>query len=212
VKLYDRCTSPNCQRTRVVLCEKNLSYETIPVDLVKKEQKRPEFLRLNPYGKVPVIIDGHTILYESCIINEYLEEQYQSPPLLPKAPALRAKIRIQIDYGVNGTLRSYEKLRDEMVKEESQRNLPIISESKTALKSLLRRFEDEIYDNQYLAGDFSLLDAAVIPRFLRLATWGTFADLPRLSAWVERMKIRPSVQRMIASETPAVQNSNPIEV
>ena len=177
MKLYDRCTSPNCQRTRVVLCEKNLSYETIPVDLVKKEQKRPEFLRMNPYGKVPVLIDGDTILYESCIINEYLEERYPSPPLLPKDPALRAKIRIQIDYGVNGTLRSYEKLRNEMVKEKSQRNLPIISEARTELKSLLHRFEDEMYDNQYLAGDFSLLDAAVIPRFLRLAAWGALAEL-----------------------------------
>lgn len=62
--------------------EKNIPYETVPVDLVKKEQKRPEFLKMNPYGKVPVLVDD-AIIYESCIINEYLEEKYPAPPLLP---------------------------------------------------------------------------------------------------------------------------------
>jgi glutathione S-transferase len=91
----------NCQRTRIVLYEKTLPYETIPVDLAKKEQKKPEFLKMNPNGKVPVLVDGDTILYESCIINEYLEEKYPNPPLLPKDRAQRAKIRIQVDFGVN---------------------------------------------------------------------------------------------------------------
>lgn len=204
MKLYDRHTSPNCQRTRVVLYEKNLSYETIPVDLVKKEQKRPEFLKMNPYGKVPVLIDGDTILYESCIINEYIEEKYPNPPLLPKDLALRAKIRIQIDYGVNGTYGAYEKLRNEMLKDESERSAEEITEARTKLKGLLKRFEDEIGDNSYLAGEFSLLDAAVIPRFLRLAAWGALAvpELPRLTGWLERMKSRSSIQKIIASGMP----------
>ena len=73
LKLYDFRTSPNCQRVKVVSEEKKLPYETIPIDLKKKEQKMPEFLELNPFGKVPVIVDGGTVLYESCIINEYLE-------------------------------------------------------------------------------------------------------------------------------------------
>ena len=172
MKLYDRHTSPNCQRTRVVLYEKNLPYETIPVDLMKKEQKRPEFLKMNPYGKVPVLVDGDTIIYESCIINEYLEDKYPDPPLLPKDPGLRAKIRILIDYGVNRTYPAYERLRNEMLKVESERNPEIISYARQELKGLLQRLEDEIGDKPYLAGDFSLLDAAVIPRFLRIEAWG----------------------------------------
>ncbi len=48
---------------------------------------------MNPYGKVPVLVDGDTILYESCIINEYLKEKYTAHPLLPKDPGQRAKIR-----------------------------------------------------------------------------------------------------------------------
>ena len=204
MKLYDRHTSPNCQRTRVVLYEKNLPYETIPVDLVKKEQKRPEFLKMNPYGKVPVLVDGDNTLYESCIINEYLEEKYPEPPLLPKDPALRAKIRILIDYGVNRTYPSYEKLRNEMLKPEEERNFAVISESSQELKGLLQRLEDEIGDQPYLAGEFSLLDAAVIPRFLRIEAWGPLADpsLPRLLDWLKRMKSRSSIQKIIASGMP----------
>ena len=204
MKLYDRHTSPNCQRTRVVLYEKNIPYETIPVDLVKKEQKRPEFLKMNPYGKVPVLVDGDTILYESCIINEYLEEKYPNPPLLPKDAALRAKIRIRIDYGVNGTYSVYEQLRNEMLKDESERSAEDITEARTKLQGLLKRFEDEIGDSSYLAGEFSLLDAAVIPRFLRLAVWGALAvpELPRLTGWLERMKSRLSIQKIIASGMP----------
>jgi glutathione S-transferase len=159
---------------------------------------------MNPYGKVPVLVDGDTILYESCIINEYLEEKYPDPPLLPKDPGLRAKIRIRIDYGVNGTYSVYEKLRNEMLKDESERSAAEITEARTKLKGLLKRFEDEIGDNSYLAGEFSLLDAAVIPRFLRLAAWGALAvpELPRLTGWLERMKSRSSIQKIIASGMP----------
>jgi glutathione S-transferase len=188
----------------VVLYEKNLSYETIPVDLVKKEQKRPEFLQMNPYGKVPVLVDGNTIVYESCIINEYLEEKYPDPPLMPKDPGLKSKIRILIDYGVNRTYPAYEKLRNEMLKLESERNLEVVSEARQELKTLLQRLENEIGNQPFLAGDFSLVDAAVIPRFLRLEAWGPLTDpaLPRLISWLERMKRRPSVQKIIASGMP----------
>jgi glutathione S-transferase len=71
IRLYDSQTSPNCHRVKVVLEEKQLPYELMALDLKAGEQKKPDFLRLNPYGKVPVIIDGDTVLYESCIINEY---------------------------------------------------------------------------------------------------------------------------------------------
>ena len=204
MKLYDRHTSPNCQRTRVVLYEKNLPYETFPVDLVKKEQKKPEFLQMNPYGKVPVLVDGDTILYESCIINEYLEDKYPSPPLLPKDPGQRAKIRIGIDYGVNGTYGSYEKLRNEMLKLENERDAAVLTQARSELKGLLQRFEDQIGDKPYLAGDFSLLDVAVIPRFLRLGVWGALVGpgLPRLVSWLERIKTRSSIQKIVASGMP----------
>jgi len=88
IKLYDFKSSPNCQRVKIVLAEKNLPYEIVPIDLRKQEQKTPGYLRLNPYGKVPVLTDDGTVLYESCIINEYLNdcEQLRGGELLSVPP------------------------------------------------------------------------------------------------------------------------------
>src|SRR5919107_5066763 len=120
IKLYDFKSSPNCQRVRVVLEEKKLPYETVPVDLRAQAQKTPEFLKLNPNGKVPVITDGDTVLYESCIINEYLDEKYPTPPLMPHDPAKKARARILIDYGLIHLEGQYQNLRIEMMKDEKQ--------------------------------------------------------------------------------------------
>jgi len=199
IKLYDFKSSPNCQRVKVALAEKNLSYETIPVDLRKQEQKTPEYLKLNPYGKVPVLVDDSTVLYESLIINEYLEEKYPNPPLMPKDPAQRAKARILIDYGTAHFDAPYQKLRIELMKEAKDRSQPVIDGAKSELKKLLQRFEEEIGDQQYLTGDFSLVDAALIPRFTRLEGFGVLPDpsLPHLARYLERMKARPSVKAIL---------------
>jgi len=198
IKLYDFKSSPNCQRVKVVLAEKNLPYEIVPVDLTKKDQKTPEYLKMNPYGKVPVLTDDSTVLYESLIINEYLEEKYPATPLLPKEPAKKAKARILTDYGMAHFDSPYQKLRMELMKEAKEQSQPIIDGAKADLKKLLQRFEDELGDQQYLLGDFSLVDANLIPRFTRLEGFGVLPDpaLPRLGKYMERMKSRPSVKAL----------------
>src|SRR5262245_19650252 len=85
--LYDAVPSSNSDRTKIALHEKGLAYDRVTLDLAKKDQKRPEFLKLNPYGKVPVLNDSGKILFESCIINEYLDEQYpNSSPDAKRSP------------------------------------------------------------------------------------------------------------------------------
>jgi glutathione S-transferase len=204
IRLYDSATSPNCHRVKVVLEEKQIPYRMIPVDLKAGEQKKPDFLRLNPYGKVPVIIDGQTVIYESCIINEYLEEKYPDRRLMPDDFAKRARIRILIDYGLNHFAPPYQKLREELRwKPEKERDRQVIEEAVRNLVNLFQRFEREIGDDSYLAGDFSLLDAALIPRYLRMEKWavGIFphSSLLRMGAWLERMKQRSSVQTFLES-------------
>ena len=199
LKLYDFKSSPNCQRVKVVLAEKNLPYDIVPVDLRKQEQKKPEYLKLNPYGKVPVLTDDFTVLYESLIINEYLNEKYPDPPLMPKDPGGKAKARILIDYGMAHFDSAYQKLRMELMKDPKEQSQPVIDGAKSDLKKLLQRFEDEIGDQQYLMGDFSLVDADLIPRFTRLEGFGVLPDpaLPRLGKYMERMKARPSVKAIL---------------
>ncbi len=199
IKLYDFKSSPNCQRVKVVLAEKNLPYEIVSVDLTKKEQKNPDYLKMNPYGKVPVLTDDSTVLYESLIINEYLEEKYPATSLLPKDPAKKAKARILTDYGMAHFDSPYQKLRMELMKEAKEQSQPIIDGAKADLKKLLQRFEDELGEQQYLLGDFSLVDANLIPRFTRLEGFGILPDpsLPRLGKYMERMKARPSVKALL---------------
>src|SRR5689334_14325321 len=197
IKLYDFASSPNCQRVIVVLEEKKLPYEKVPVDLKKMEQKKPDFLKLNPYGKVPVINDSSTVLYESLIINDYLEEKYPETALMPKDAGKRAKARILLDYGMNHLDPPYQKIRKEMMKDEKERDQQAIEAARKELRHLLGRLERELGDQEYLAGEFSLVDAALIPRFARLAGMGVLPDasLPKLGQWIERMKNRPSVQK-----------------
>lgn len=199
IKLYDFKSSPNCQRVKIVLTEKNLPYDIVPIDLRKQEQKTPEYLKLNPYGKVPVLTDDGTVLYESCIINEYLDEKYPTPRLMPTDPAARAKARILIDFGLTQMDAAYTKLRMEMTKDEKERNPETISAAKEDVKKRLQRLEQELGDKDYLMGDFSLADADLLPRFTRLEGFGVLPDasLPRLGKYLQRMKERPSVKAVV---------------
>lgn len=199
LKLYDFKSSPNCQRVKVVLAEKNLPYETVNIDLRAHAQKTPEFLKLNPYGKVPVLQDDDTVLYESCIINEYLDEKYSKPPLMPDDPAGKARARILIDYGLGHLDAPYQKLRMESMKDEKERNQEAMAAAQTELRKLLQRFESLLGGKSYLMGDFSLVDAALIPRFLRLEGFGVLPDpsLPRFTQYLAWMRERPSVKAIL---------------
>jgi glutathione S-transferase len=199
ITLYDAVPSSNSDRVKIALHEKGLPHDRITLDLAKKEQKRPEFLKLNPYGKVPVINDAGKILFESCIINEYLDERYPHPRLMPADPYLRGFGRVLVDYGLNYTHEPYWALRGEMRKKDSERNLAVVEEKRQTLRNLLRYLEDALGEQSYFLGDISLTDINILPRFLRMESYGAFPppSLPRLSAWLQRMKARPSVKAIL---------------
>jgi glutathione S-transferase len=191
--------SSNSDRVKIALHEKGLSYERSTLVLANKDQKRPEFLKLNPYGKVPVIDDGGQILFESCIINEYLDEKYREPPLMPADPYLRGRGRVLIDYALNYMHEPYWSLRGEMLKPESQRDRALLSQTRARLADLMQYLESALGEKPYFLGNFSLADIAIVPRALRMEAYGALPapSLPRLNAWLERMKARSSVQRIL---------------
>jgi glutathione S-transferase len=118
---------------------------------------------------------------------------------MPKEPGQKAKARILIDYGMTHFDGPYQKLRMELMKEQKDQNQQVIDGAKSELKKLLQRLENEIGDQQYLMGDFSLVDADLLPRFTRLEGFGVLPDpsLPRLGKYLERMKARPSVKAIL---------------
>ena len=200
IKLYHDVPSTNCDRVKIVMAEKGLSWEGIWVKLGKMEQKSPEHLKRNPYGKIPVIDDDGKVLFESCIINEYLDEKYPNPPLQPKDPYLRARGRILVDYFLNYLHEPYWALRGEMIKkDEAERDQKLIAETRKEVIVRLQYLEDALGDKPFFLGDYGLTDIAMLPRFPRLEQYGVLPSpsLPKLSAWFERMKQRPAVQTVL---------------
>ena len=89
--LYSGTTCPFSHRCRFVLFEKGMDFEIRDVDLYNK----PEDINvMNPYGQVPILVERDLILYESNIINEYIDERFPHPQLMPGDPVDRARVRL----------------------------------------------------------------------------------------------------------------------
>src|SRR5262245_55812235 len=95
MKLYHWHSSSTSFRVRIALNLKKLDYEKVHIELKWKDgdNETAEYKRMNPQANVPVLVDGEHHLVQSLAILEYLEEAYPEPPLLPKAPVERARVR-----------------------------------------------------------------------------------------------------------------------
>ena len=89
--LYSGTTCPFSQRCRFVLFEKGMDFEIRDVDLYNKPE---DISIMNPYGQVPILVERDLILYESNIINEYIDERFPHPQLMPADPVMRARARL----------------------------------------------------------------------------------------------------------------------
>ena len=92
--LYDFGNSVCCQKVRVTMVEKGLTWDAVRVDLFKSEQYDPQYLKINPKGVVPTLVHDGVAVIESTLICEYLNETFPDPPLVPQSPAERAKMRL----------------------------------------------------------------------------------------------------------------------
>lgn len=198
ITLYDFPQSPYCQKVRLMLAEKDLSYEKTFVDLMKSEQRTAEFLRLNPYGKVPVLIDDDEVLYDSTVINEYLEDEYPHPPLMPNQSGERARARIFEDFADNSFTAQGGLLAAELRKPADQVDQERVQRYRADVLRVLEFLERQLDGKDYVAGTFSLADLAFVPRLLMLPGLGVEipARLKNVSAWSERLKQRASVKQL----------------
>ena len=148
--------------------------------------KPKDLLELNPYGKVPVLVDGDAVVYESAIIDEYLEERYPEVPLMPKDPLARARIRIWIDYCNTRVQRAAGYIAHNYKVEESG----------TELRTYLENLNRQMQGREYIADGYSLADITYIPFFVRRERYHVSIgdDLPHLKAWTERLLERPIVR------------------
>lgn len=200
ITLYDFLPCPFGQKIRIVLAEKGLTYSLSEVNLALGEQRRPEFLRLNPYGKVPVLVDDETTVYDSTIIAEYLEDEYPEPPLLPPVgqSALRARARVFEDFSDNSFTPQVGQLMAEMAKSEAERDAARVQRLQQSVERMLDYLNRELQGQQFLASEFSVADVGFAPRLLVLRNLGIDPTVNRgnIESWLARLIERPCIQSL----------------
>jgi len=175
----------------MVLHEKGIDFEVNEVDLSNKSE---EFLRVSPYGKVPVLSVNGTSLYESNIVNEYLDEVYSSPRLMPESPEERASVRSWMAFADDYFFPSISGVRMGPQRGYSEEQ---IQEARERLDDALSRLEHQLESRQYLVGEYTLADIAHAGNFGRLRGLAESGNVPlhkypNVTAWMERVESRES--------------------
>lgn len=206
---YGTLRSTNGSKTKIVLEEKGLAYR---VELVRPGdvwKKVPAVLAKHPQGKVPYIDDGDFTLYDSTVINEYLNEAYPEPNLLPGDHRQRAQVRALENYADEGVLSKHlpliwmpwwtpEEQRDQLAMERGREGLR---------QEIFPFLETRLGETGYLMGAFSLADVPFMAVAMVLQVDGMdVSSFVRSAAYLERLRQRPSY-RAIDPRTPLVQSS-----
>jgi glutathione S-transferase len=208
MKLYNMDLSNFASKCRIVIYEKRCRVDIVPIP--GGDLKSPEYLRVYPLGKTPALeVDGQ-IIGESEVINEYLEEKFPDPPLLPKLPEKRAKVR---GFGRFHDLYLEPPLRalfpQVTAKEKDDK---LIAEKLEEIKNRLDQLEVMLSAGPYAMGsDFTMADCALAPTMffanglLPMLGGRPFAEgRPKLAAWWTKVQERPSVKKVLAEQQEAL--------
>ena len=193
--LYSGITDPFSHRCRIVLYEKGMDFEIIDVDLMNK----PEDLAvMNPYNRTPVLVERDLVLYESNIINEYIDERFPHPQLMPADPVQRARARLFLFNFEKELFTHVYTLENEKGKAAEKNH----ERARAAIRDRLTQLAPIFVKNKYMLGEeFSMLDVAIAPLLWRLDFYGI--QLPKQAAplmkYAERLFARPAFSEALTS-------------
>ncbi len=169
MNLYSGTTCPFSQRCRIVLFEKGMDFQVIDVDLFAKPE---DIAMVNPYGRVPVLVERDLILYEPNIINEYIDERFPHPQLMPADPIMRARAR-QLLITMEREVFSYI--------EALEKNGKTADKSRQVIRDRLTEMAPVFVKQKHMLGEeFSMLDVAIAPLLWRLDHYAI--ELPKSAA------------------------------
>ena len=169
MNLYSGTTDPFSHRCRIVLFEKGMDFQVIDVDLFNKPE---DIAVINPYNRVPVLVERELILYEPNIINEYIDERFPHPQLMPADPIMRARAR-QLLSTMEREIFAYI--------EPLEKNAKTADKARTEIRNRLTQLAPMFAKQKFMLGDeFSMLDVAIAPLLWRLDYYGI--DLPKTAA------------------------------
>lgn len=161
MNLYSGTTCPFSHRCRIVLYEKGMDFQVIDVDLFNKPE---DIAVINPYNRVPVLVERDLILYEPNIINEYIDERFPHPQLMPADPIMRAKAR-QLLSGMEREIFAHIEMLEKNAK-TSDKARQVIRERLIELAPIFTK------QKHMLGDEFSMLDVAIAPLLWRLDHYG----------------------------------------
>ncbi len=202
IDLYTSAT-PNGWKASITLEELGVPYTLKAIALSKGDQKQPEYLKINPNGRIPTIVDrdeGDFAVFESGAIMIYLAEKYGR--LMPKDAKGRSEVIqwVMFQMGGIGPMQGQANVFFRYAPEK----IPYaIERYQTETKRLYKVLDARLEGSDYLCGDYSIADIANWS-WVSLHFWAgvDIDDLPNLSRWVEAIRARPAVQRGIAIPEP----------
>lgn len=183
--LYSHNRSIQCHRVRFVLAEKSINVEII--DVTNNESVAADLAELNPYNETPTLVDRDLLLHDAGVINDYLDERYPHPPLMPVDPVSRARLRL-VHHRI---LRDWFPLAREIENSTGRK----ADMAKRQLKESIVAANDLFRQADYLmSNELSLVDCTLGPLFWRLPVYGIDLGKPGASvqAYVKRLFSRPS--------------------
>lgn len=195
IDLYTAST-PNGWKASITLEELNMPYEVHAIDLMSNQQKEPEFLAVNPNGRIPAIVDrdaDNFAVFESGAIMVYLAEK--AGKLLPTDAKGRSLVMqwLMFQMGGVGPMMGQANVFFRYFPEKIQ---PAIDRYQNESKRLFTVLDGHLKDNEFLAGDFSIADIANWS-WVRTHAWSgvDIDDLPNLQRWVDVIAARPACDR-----------------
>jgi len=198
--------SPFAWKVWLVLEHKGIAYTAKRLSFDKDETRSPEYLRINPRGKVPAIVDDGFALYESGAICEYLEEKYPQNPLLPKDAKGRALVRRLIGEADDSLYKAGSDLMGKVLfTPAAERDPKQIDEAKAKVREELNYWR-EYLKGDFFAGPLSLADFVIYP-YMRMPVrveervpgqGFKREDFPaNIAAWMKRIEALPYFERTI---------------
>ncbi|MBD1846251.1 glutathione S-transferase family protein [Cyanobacteria bacterium FACHB-63] len=195
IELYSAMLCPYAHRSRLTLMEKQIPFTLTEIDL---RNKPANFGEISPHGKVPVLKHGTHRVWESAIINEYLEETFPTPPLLPKEPMRRAQARLWIHFADDQLFATTHKLLLTSDPQQQEELVKGLTKSLQWLETELQPLSAE--GSYWLGAEVSLVDLTYYPWFEQVAVLEQFrgfkfpTHLDRLNQWRETVASRESVR------------------
>ncbi|WP_437729987.1 glutathione S-transferase family protein [Sorangium sp. So ce1335] len=178
------------QQSRAVIAkwmldECGATYELVPISFEKREHKSPEFLKINPAGKLPALVDGDARLFENAAICLYLAEKFPEARLAPAIGALQRARYLSLM--VYSTSQLEPAMGDRLLKVETQPQ-----RGWTDFDTAMNVVEGELGEGPYLFGDwFTAADVMIGSMFIWMRLWAGPTGRPRLDAYVDRLLARP---------------------